>query len=54
MMTKHVPVALLRLSWCYSLASSGLRHRQVDMLIEVVFTSTMLQGICLKVEFVDI
>jgi TRAP-type mannitol/chloroaromatic compound transport system permease small subunit len=38
------------LSWCYSLAPSGFQCWQVDMLIEVEFTSMILQGICLKVE----
>jgi hypothetical protein len=56
MMMKHVPVAKfeLKLSWCYSLAPSGFRRWQVNMLIEVDFTSMMLHGICLKVEFTDL
>jgi hypothetical protein len=54
MMMKHVPVTLLKLSWCYSLVPSEFRHWQVDMLIDVKFIFVMLQRICLKVEFVDI
>jgi hypothetical protein len=45
---------MLKLSWYYKLVPSGCWHRQDDdVLFEVEFAIMMLQGIFLKVEFVD-
>jgi hypothetical protein len=45
---------MLKLSWYYKLApSSCWRRHDDDILSEVEFAIMMLQGICLKVEFVE-
>jgi hypothetical protein len=52
-MTKHIHV-MLKLSWYYKLAPSGCwRRNDDDTLFEVEFAIMMLQGFCLKVEFVE-
>jgi hypothetical protein len=45
---------MLKINWYYKLAPSGCwcRHDD-DVLFEVEFAIMMLQGICLKVEFVE-
>jgi hypothetical protein len=45
---------MLKLSWYYKLALSGCWRRQGDdHLFKVEVAIMMLQGICLKVEFVE-
>jgi hypothetical protein len=44
---------MLKLSWYYKLAPSGCLRRHDDALFEVEFRIMMLQGICLKVKFVE-